>query len=419
LVNRIVVFFFFLLVVLSLTVTGSVAEYKFERTKPHVNVGVIGQEGHGGAELTSAITKVLSGKGGAKFISVTEIKQAPEEKERGITIATSYVEYETENRHYAHVYFPKSIDYIKNAITGAAYMDGAILVISSKDGPTSQTEEYLRLARITGVKAIVVYLNVVSDNQTGQQLSSIENKIRTLLSSHGYSGDATPVIIGFSEAEPTQADKKVRKQAILALLKAMDSHIPVPPRSRYLPFLMPIDDVYSVSGRGTVVTGRVERGTIRVGEEVEIVGILPPYKTVCTGVEMFRRLVDEGQAGDYIGVFLKDAKRNEIGRGQVIAMPGTATPHTKFRAEIYVLSKEEGGRYAPFFSGYRPQFFFRTTDVTGVLTLPKRVAMVMPGDTVTIEAELITPIAMEKGLRFAIREGGRTVGAGVVIDMIE
>jgi elongation factor Tu len=360
------------------------AKQKFERTKPHVNVGTIGHIDHGKTTLTAAITKHLGKKGMADFIPFDEIDKAPEEKERGITIATAHVEYETENRHYAHVDCPGHADYIKNMITGAAQMDGAILVVGADDGPMPQTREHILLARQVGVPSIVVFLNkcdMVDDEE---------------------------LIADSAEAK-----------CIFELMDAIDTFIPEPQRDVDKPFLMPIEDVFSISGRGTVVTGRVERGIIRVGDNVEIVGIRPTLKTVCTGVEMFRKLLDEGRAGDNIGVLLRGTKRDEVERGQVVAVPGTITPHTKFKAEVYILSKEEGGRHTPFFSGYRPQFYFRTTDVTGILNLPEGVEMVMPGDNVTIEAELITPIAMEKELRFAIREGGRTVGAGVVSEIIE
>ena len=396
------------------------AKEKFERTKPHVNVGTIGHIDHGKTTLTAAITKHISHKGKADFVPFDEIDKAPEEKERGITIATAHVEYETENRHYAHVDCPGHADYIKNMITGAAQMDGAILVVGADDGPMPQTREHILLARQVGVPCIVVYLNKCDMVDDEELIELVELELRELLDKYEFPGDDIPIIRGsalkaLESDEPESEDVK----SVFELMDAIDAYIPEPERDIDKPFLMPIEDVFSISGRGTVVTGRVDRGIIRVNENVEIVGIRPTSKTVCTGVEMFRKLLDEGQAGDNIGVLLRGTKRDEVERGQVVAKPGTITPHTKFMAEVYILSKEEGGRHTPFFSGYRPQFYFRTTDVTGVLTLPEGVEMVMPGDNVTISADLITPIAMEKELRFAIREGGRTVGAGVVSEIIE
>jgi elongation factor Tu len=396
------------------------AKEKFERTKPHVNVGTIGHIDHGKTTLTAAITKHISHRGKAEYVPFDEIDKAPEEKERGITIATAHVEYETENRHYAHVDCPGHADYIKNMITGAAQMDGAILVVGADDGPMPQTREHILLARQVGVPCIVVYLNKCDMVDDEELIELVELELRELLDKYEFPGDDTPIIRGsalkaLESDDPESEDVK----SIFELMDAIDAYIPEPERDIDKPFLMPIEDVFSISGRGTVVTGRVDRGIIRVNESVEIVGIRPTSKTVCTGVEMFRKLLDEGRAGDNIGVLLRGTKRDEVERGQVVSKPGTITPHTKFKAEIYILSKEEGGRHTPFFSGYRPQFYFRTTDVTGILTLPEGIEMVMPGDNVTISAELITPIAMEKELRFAIREGGRTVGAGVVSEIIE
>ncbi len=387
---------------------------KFERVKPHVNVGTIGHIDHGKTTLTAAITRVLAEKGGAEFVPFDQIDKAPEERERGITIATAHVEYETAKRHYAHVDCPGHADYIKNMITGAAQMDGAILVVGADDGPMPQTREHILLARQVGVPAIVVFLNKCDMVDDPELLELVELELRELLSKYEFPGDEIPIIKGSAlEAlnNPTDPEKT---RCIMELLDAIDSYVPEPQRDVDKPFLMPIEDVFSISGRGTVVTGRVDRGVIRVGEEVEIVGLRPTQKTVCTGLEMFRKLLDEGRAGDNIGILLRGTKRDEVERGQVVAKPGSITPHTKFQAEVYVLSKEEGGRHTPFFNGYRPQFYFRTTDVTGVVTLPQGVEMVMPGDNVRIDVELIQPIAMEEGLRFAIREGGRTVGAGVV-----
>ena len=396
------------------------AKKKFERTKPHVNVGTIGHIDHGKTTLTAAITKILAEKGGADFVPFDEIDKAPEEKERGITIATAHVEYETENRHYAHVDCPGHADYIKNMITGAAQMDGAILVVGANDGPMPQTREHILLARQVGVPFIVVFLNKTDMVDDPELIELVELELRELLSLYEFPGDDIPIIPGsalkaLESGDPNSEDAK----CIFELLDALDNYIPEPERDIDKPFLMPIEDVFSISGRGTVVTGRAERGIVRTGEDIEIVGIRDTLKTVCTGVEMFRKTLDEGRAGDNIGVLLRGTKRDEVERGQVVAHPGSITPHTKFKAEVYILSKEEGGRHTPFFNGYRPQFYFRTTDVTGVASLPAGTEMVMPGDNVTIEVELITPIAMEKELRFAIREGGRTVGAGVIIDIVE
>jgi elongation factor Tu len=395
---------------------------KFERTKPHVNVGTIGHVDHGKTTLTAAITKCLANTGKAKFIAFDEIDKAPEERERGITIATAHVEYETDNRHYAHVDCPGHADYVKNMITGAAQMDGAILVVSAADGPMPQTREHILLARQVGVPYIVVYMNKVDMVDDPELLELVELEVRELLSDYEFPGDDIPVIKGsaLKALEHGCGDTGCPDcGSVFELMDAVDSYIPEPERPIDKPFLMPVEDVFSISGRGTVATGRVDRGVIKVGDEVEIVGIRPTQKTVVTGVEMFRKLLDQGQAGDNIGLLLRGIKRDEIERGQVVVIPGSITPHTKFKAEVYVLTKEEGGRHTPFFDGYRPQFYFRTTDVTGVTTLPSDVKMVMPGDNVAIEVELITPIAMEKELRFAIREGGRTVGAGVVSEIIE
>jgi len=396
------------------------AKEKFERTKPHVNVGTVGHIDHGKTTLTAAITKHLATKGMATFVPFDEIDKAPEEKERGITIATAHVEYETDNRHYAHVDCPGHADYIKNMITGAAQMDGAILVVGADDGPMPQTREHILLARQVGVPSIVVFLNKCDMVDDEELIELVELELRELLSKYEFPGDDIPIIQGSAlkalESDDSGSDDV---KPIFELMEAIDSYIPQPVRETDKPFLMPIEDVFSISGRGTVVTGRVERGIIKVSEEVEIVGITDTLKTVCTGVEMFRKILDEGQAGDNIGVLLRGTKRTEVQRGQVVAHPGSINPHTKFKAEAYILTKEEGGRHTPFFNGYRPQFYFRTTDVTGVVTLPQGVEMVMPGDNVTIEGSLITPIAMEKELRFAIREGGRTVGAGVISEIIE
>jgi len=395
---------------------------KFERKKPHVNIGTIGHVDHGKTTLTAAITKVLQNRGLAEFKSFDEIDKAPEERERGITIATAHVEYETDKRHYAHVDCPGHADYVKNMITGAAQMDGAILVVSAADGPMPQTREHILLARQVGVPYIVVFLNKVDMVDDEELLELVELEVRELLSKYDFPGDDIPVIKGSAlkalECGCGNEDCPNCK-CIFELMEAVDEYIPTPERDIDKPFLMPIEDVFSISGRGTVVTGRVERGKVRVGDEVEIVGIRPTQKTVVTGVEMFRKILDEGVAGDNIGVLLRGVKRDEVERGQVLAQPGSITPHTKFFGEVYVLKKEEGGRHTPFFTGYRPQFYFRTTDVTGTIKLPEGVEMVMPGDNIQMEVELITPIAMEEGLRFAIREGGRTVGAGVVTKIIE
>ena len=396
------------------------SKQKFERTKPHVNVGTIGHIDHGKTTLTAAITKLAGLKGHADFVPFDQIDKAPEEKARGITIATAHVEYETETRHYAHVDCPGHADYIKNMITGAAQMDGAILVVGADDGPMPQTREHILLARQVGVPKIVVFLNKCDMVDDEELIELVDMELRELLDSYDFPGDDTPIIQGsaLKALETDDVDSDAAK-CIFELLDAIDSYIPEPEREIDKPFLMPVEDVFSISGRGTVVTGRIERGQIKVGEKVEIVGIRETTNTVCTGVEMFRKLLDEGQAGDNVGLLLRGTKREDVERGQVVAAPGTITPHTKFKAEVYILSKDEGGRHTPFFTGYRPQFYFRTTDVTGVLSLPEGVEMVMPGDNVTISAELITPIAMEKELRFAVREGGRTVGAGVVSEIIE
>jgi len=395
------------------------AKQKFERTKPHVNVGTIGHIDHGKTTLTAAITRVLSTKGQAHYTSFSEIDKAPEEKERGITIATAHVEYETANRHYAHVDCPGHADYIKNMITGAAQMDGAILVVGADDGPMPQTREHILLARQVGVPAIVVFLNKCDMVDDPELIELVDMELRELLDKYEFPGDEIPIIQGSALKALENPEDEESVKCIWELMDAVDSYIPEPKRDVDKPFLMPVEDVFSISGRGTVATGRVERGIVKVGEEVEIVGIRETQKTTATGVEMFRKLLDEGRAGDNIGVLLRGIKREEIERGQVLAKPGSITPHTKFKAECYILTKEEGGRHTPFFNGYRPQFYFRTTDVTGVVTLPEGVEMVMPGDNVTIEGVLITPIAMEKELRFAIREGGRTVGAGVISEIIE
>nr|WP_320010087.1 elongation factor Tu [uncultured Desulfobulbus sp.] len=395
------------------------AKEKFERTKPHVNVGTIGHIDHGKTTLTAAITRVLSTKGQASFTDFSEIDKAPEEKERGITIATAHVEYETPSRHYAHVDCPGHADYIKNMITGAAQMDGAILVVAATDGPMPQTREHILLARQVGVPAMVVFLNKCDMVDDEELIELVEMELRELLDKYDFPGDDIPIVQGsalLALENPEDADKA---KCIWDLMDQVDSYIPEPERAIDKPFLMPVEDVFSISGRGTVATGRVERGVIHVGDEIEIVGVKDTAKTTCTGVEMFRKLLDEGQAGDNIGALLRGVKREEIVRGQVLAKPGSITPHKKFKAEAYILNKEEGGRHTPFFNGYRPQFYFRTTDVTGVCTLEDGVEMVMPGDNVHITGELITPIAMEVGLRFAIREGGRTVGAGVVSEIIE
>ncbi len=395
------------------------AKAKFERTKPHCNVGTIGHVDHGKTTLTAAITKILAEAGGAEFTPFDEIDKAPEERARGITIATAHVEYETEKRHYAHVDCPGHADYVKNMITGAAQMDGAILVVSAADGPMPQTREHILLARQVGVPAIVVYLNKVDQVDDAELLELVELELRELLSSYDFPGDDIPIVKGSALAALEDGDEETGKTSVVELMAAVDAYIPQPHRAKDKPFLMPIEDVFSISGRGTVVTGRVERGVIKVGEEVQIVGIRETTKTVCTGVEMFRKLLDQGEAGDNIGVLLRGTKREDVERGQVLAAPGSITPHTKFTCEAYILTKDEGGRHTPFFGNYRPQFYFRTTDVTGTVTLPEGTEMVMPGDNVSMEVTLIAPIAMDAGLRFAIREGGRTVGAGVVASIIE
>lgn len=395
------------------------AKEKFERKKPHVNIGTIGHIDHGKTTLTSAITKHQSTKGMGKALAFDDIDKAPEEKERGITIATAHVEYESDKRHYAHVDCPGHADYIKNMITGAAQMDGAILVVSAADGPMPQTREHILLARQVGVPAMVVYLNKVDMVDDKELLELVELEIRELLSKYDFPGDEIPIVRGSALKAMNGENNELGLGSIDALLKAVDEYIPQPARVLDKPFLMPVEDVFTISGRGTVATGRIERGIVKVGEDLEIVGFRQTVKTVCTGVEMFRKLLDQGEAGDNVGVLLRSVKREDVERGQVLAKPGSITPHKKFKARIYVISKEEGGRHTPFFNGYRPQFYFRTTDVTGVVTLDKGVEMVMPGDNVTLECELITPIAMEKELRFAIREGGRTVGAGVVSEILE
>jgi elongation factor Tu len=395
------------------------AKAKFERTKPHCNVGTIGHVDHGKTTLTAAITKILAETGGATFTAYDAIDKAPEERARGITIATAHVEYETANRHYAHVDCPGHADYVKNMITGAAQMDGAILVVSAADGPMPQTREHILLARQVGVPAIVVYMNKVDQVDDPEILELVELEVRELLSSYDFPGDDIPIIPGSALAALEGGDETTGTDSIKALMAAVDDYIPQPDRPKDQPFLMPIEDVFSISGRGTVVTGRIERGVVKVGEEIEIVGIRDTQKTVVTGVEMFRKLLDQGEAGDNIGALLRGTKREDVERGQVLAKPGSITPHTKFKAEAYILTKDEGGRHTPFFSNYRPQFYFRTTDVTGSVELPSGTEMVMPGDNISMEVELIAPIAMDKGLRFAIREGGRTVGAGVVADIIE
>jgi elongation factor Tu len=395
------------------------AKAKFERTKPHCNIGTIGHVDHGKTTLTAAITKVLAETGGATYTAYDQIDKAPEERARGITISTAHVEYETKNRHYAHVDCPGHADYIKNMITGAAQMDGAILVVSAADGPMPQTREHILLARQVGVPAIVVYLNKVDMVDDPELLDLVELEVRELLSSYQFPGDKIPVVRGAALMALEDKNKELGHDSILRLMEAVDSFIPQPERAKDRPFLMPIEDVFSISGRGTVVTGRVERGVIKVGDEVEIVGLRPTTKTVVTGVEMFRKLLDSGEAGDNIGALLRGTKREEVERGQVLAAPGSITPHTNFQAEAYILTKEEGGRHTPFFTNYRPQFYFRTTDVTGTVKLKEGTEMVMPGDNIQMEVELITPIAMDEGLRFAIREGGRTVGAGVVAKIIK
>ena len=395
------------------------AKEKFERTKPHVNIGTIGHVDHGKTTLTAAITKVLAASGTGQATAFDQIDKAPEEKERGITIASAHVEYETANRHYAHVDCPGHADYVKNMITGAAQMDGSVLVVSAADGPMPQTREHILLARQVGVPAIVVFLNKVDQVDDPELLELVEMEIRELLSEYDFDGDEIPIVKGSALAAMEGTDDETGKNAVLELMEAIDNHVPTPSRPKDQPFLMPIEDVFSISGRGTVVTGRIERGTIHPGDEVEIVGMKPTVKTTVTGVEMFRKLLDEGEAGDNVGCLLRGTKRDDVERGQVLAKPGSITPHTKFKAEAYILTKEEGGRHTPFFTNYRPQFYFRTTDVTGTVQLPEGTEMVMPGDNCEMTVELIAPIAMDEGLRFAIREGGRTVGAGVVAAIIE
>ena len=395
------------------------AKAKFERTKPHCNIGTIGHVDHGKTSLTAAITKVLAETGGATFMAYDQIDKAPEEKARGITINTAHVEYETKKRHYAHVDCPGHADYVKNMITGAAQMDGAILVVSAADGPMPQTREHILLARQVGVPALVVFLNKCDMVDDPELLELVELEVRELLTSYNFPGDTIPMIRGSALCALENREPKLGHDAILQLMQAVDTSIPQPERAKDRPFLMPIEDVFSISGRGTVVTGRIERGSVKVGDEVEIVGLRPTTKTIVTGVEMFRKLLDYGEAGDNIGALLRGTKREEVERGQVLSKPGAITPHTKFKAEAYILTKEEGGRHTPFFSNYRPQFYFRTTDVTGTVVLPAGTEMVMPGDNIAMEVHLIAPIAMDEGLRFAIREGGRTVGAGVVASIIE
>ena len=395
------------------------AKAKFERNKPHCNIGTIGHVDHGKTSLTAAITKILAKTGGATFTAYDQIDKAPEEKARGITISTAHVEYETKNRHYAHVDCPGHADYVKNMITGAAQMDGAILVVSAADGPMPQTREHILLARQVGVPALVVFMNKVDMVDDPELLELVELEVRELLSSYDFPGDDIPIVKGSALCALEDRNPEMGEQAILELMKQVDAYIPQPERAKDRPFLMPIEDVFSISGRGTVVTGRVERGVVKVGEEVEIVGIKNTVKTTVTGVEMFRKLLDQGEAGDNIGALLRGTKREDVERGQVLAAPGSITPHTKFKAEAYILTKEEGGRHTPFFTNYRPQFYFRTTDVTGTVELPEGTEMVMPGDNISMVVNLIAPIAMDEGLRFALREGGRTVGAGVVASIIE
>jgi elongation factor Tu len=395
------------------------AKAKFERTKPHCNIGTIGHVDHGKTTLTAAITKVLAESGGAEFAAYDQIDKAPEERARGITISTAHVEYETDARHYAHVDCPGHADYVKNMITGAAQMDGAILVVSAADGPMPQTREHILLARQVGVPALVVYMNKVDQVDDEELIELVELEVRELLSSYDFPGDDIPVIKGSALAALEDGDETIGRNSIIELMKAVDEAIPQPDRPKDKPFLMPIEDVFSISGRGTVVTGRIERGIVKVGDEIEIVGLKDTTKTVCTGVEMFRKLLDSGEAGDNVGVLLRGTKREDVERGQVLSKPGSITPHTKFKCECYILTKDEGGRHTPFFSNYRPQFYFRTTDVTGAVVLPDGTEMVMPGDNIAMEVELIAPIAMDEGLRFAIREGGRTVGAGVVTGIVE
>ena len=395
------------------------AKEKFERTKPHCNVGTVGHVDHGKTTLTAAITKILAESGGAAFTAYDDIDKAPEERARGITISTAHVEYETENRHYAHVDCPGHADYVKNMITGAAQMDGAILVVSASDGPMPQTREHILLARQVGVPALVVYMNKCDQVDDEEILELVELEVRELLSSYEFPGDDIPVIRGSALMALEDGDEALGKNSVLELMAAVDDYIPQPDRPKDMPFLMPIEDVFSISGRGTVVTGRIERGVVKVGEEIEIVGIKETSKTTVTGVEMFRKLLDQGEAGDNVGCLLRGVGRDEVERGQVLAHTGTITPHTKFQASAYILTKDEGGRHTPFFTNYRPQFYFRTTDVTGVVSLPEGIEMVMPGDNIEMSVELIAPIAMDEGLRFAIREGGRTVGAGVVAAIVD
>ena len=395
------------------------AKEKFDRSKPHCNIGTIGHVDHGKTTLTAAITKVLAESGGAEFSAYDQIDKAPEEKARGITISTAHVEYTTANRHYAHVDCPGHADYVKNMITGAAQMDGAILVVNAADGPMPQTREHILLARQVGVPSLVVYLNKVDQVDDEELLELVEMEVRELLSSYDFPGDDIPIVKGSALAALESRDDESGSKSIIALMEAVDAYIPQPERAKDLPFLMPIEDVFSISGRGTVVTGRVERGVVKVGEELELIGIKDTSKTTCTGVEMFRKLLDQGEAGDNVGVLLRGTKREEVERGQVLAKPGSITPHAKFKASAYILTKDEGGRHTPFFTNYRPQFYFRTTDVTGVVTLNEGTEMVMPGDNIEMNVTLIVPIAMEDNLRFAIREGGRTVGAGVVSSIIE
>ena len=395
------------------------AKEKFERTKPHCNVGTVGHVDHGKTTLTAAITKILAESGGAEFVAFDQIDKAPEEKERGITIATAHVEYETEKRHYAHVDCPGHADYVKNMITGAAQMDGAILVVSATDGAMPQTKEHILLARQVGVPALVVYVNKVDQVDDKELIELVEMELRELLNKYEFPGDTTPIIKGSALAALEGKDDEVGKNSILELMKAVDEHIPQPDRPKDKPFQMPVEDVFSISGRGTVVTGRIEQGIVKVGDDIEILGIRETQKSVCTGVEMFRKILDSGEAGDNVGVLLRGTKREEIERGQVLAKPGSIKPHTKFKAVTYILNKEEGGRHTPFFSNYRPQFYFRTTDVTGTIKLPEGTEMVMPGDDVTMEVTLLSPIAMDKDVKFAIREGGRTVGSGVVAEVTE
>ena len=392
---------------------------KFDRSKPHVNIGTIGHVDHGKTTLTAAITQVMAEAGGAEFQAYDQIDKAPEERARGITISTAHVEYETDNRHYAHVDCPGHADYVKNMITGAAQMDGAILVVSAADGPMPQTREHILLARQVGVPALCVFMNKVDQVDDEELLELVEMEIRELLSSYEFPGDDIPIVKGSALAALEDSDDKIGKEAIKELMAAVDSYIPQPERPKDQPFLMPIEDVFSISGRGTVVTGRIERGIVNVGEEIEIVGLKETQKTTCTGVEMFRKLLDQGEAGDNVGVLLRGTKREEVERGQVLCAPGSISPHTEFKCEAYVLTKDEGGRHTPFFSNYRPQFYFRTTDVTGSVELPAGTEMVMPGDNIAMTVTLIAPIAMDEGLRFAIREGGRTVGAGVVSSVVK